>query len=170
MLLYNKYNKKEDTFQEKIKKLTKLQKKAVTKCNGFRKLIKSDIADVLSVVVVLIIKICGLPCEGVNVARVDLGGGGVIDEGEGRAVVVGDGLAGGCLHRVAYLGAAVCVAQHVDVAVVEACQHDGLGVHHGGDEAEELGLEAGVVDFKVGFQRLAAESALGGVFQLTHIA
>ena len=44
MLLYNKYNKKEDTFQEKIKKLTKLQKKAVVFCNGFRKLIKSDFA------------------------------------------------------------------------------------------------------------------------------
>jgi len=58
----------------------------------------------------------------------------------------------------------------VDVAVVEACQHDGLGVHHGGGEAEEPGLEAGVVDFEVGLHGLAAEGALGGVLQLAHVA
>jgi hypothetical protein len=38
----------------------------------------------------------------------------------------------------------------VDVAVVEAGEDDDLRVHHGGDEAEQFGLEAWVVDLKVG--------------------
>ena len=58
----------------------------------------------------------------------------------------------------------------MDVAVVEANKDDDLGVHHGGDEAEELWLEAGVVDFEVGLHGLAAEGALGGVLQLAHVA
>ena len=55
-------------------------------------------------------------------------------------------------------------------AVVKTGEDDGLGVHHGGDEAEQFRLESGMVDFKVGFHGLAAESALGGVLQLSHVA
>lgn len=116
------------------------------------------------------IKVGGLADEGVHLARVDLGGGGVIDKGDGCAVVVGDSFAGGGLHGISDFGSSVSVAQHVDIAVVEACEDDGFGVHHGGDEAEQFRLESGVEDFKVGFHGLAAESALCGVFQFAHVA
>ena len=118
----------------------------------------------------IIVNLGGLADEEVNVARVDLVGGGIIDEGESRAGVVSDGLALGGFHVFSDFCTAVSVAEHVHVAIVEAGENDGFGVHHGGDEAEQFRLEAGVVDFKVGFQRLAAESALGGMFQPTHIA
>lgn len=118
----------------------------------------------------MVVEVGGLADEGVHHAGIDLCGGGVIDKGDGRAVVVGDGLAGAGFHVLADFRAAVFIAEHVDVAVVEAGEDDSLGVHHGGDEAEQLGLEAGVVDFKVGLHGLAAEGALGGVFQLSHVA
>ena len=124
----------------------------------------------VGVLVLLVVEVGGLSCEGVHLARVDLSGGCVIDEVEGGAVVVGDGLAGGGLNGVPDFGTSVVVAQHVDVAVVEAGEDDGLGVHHGGDEAEEFRLESGMEDFEVGFHGLAAESALCGVLQLAHVA
>ncbi len=96
------------------------------------------------------IKVSGLADKGVHCANIDLGCGSVIDECDGRAVVVGDALAGAGLHVLADFRAAVCVAEHVDVAVVEAGEDDDLRVHHGGDEAEQFGLEAWVVDLKVG--------------------
>ena len=37
-----------------------------------------------------VIEVGGLSDEGVHLARIDLSGGGVIDKGDGRAVVVGD--------------------------------------------------------------------------------
>ena len=98
----------------------------------------------------MVVKVGGLADEGVHHACIDLSGGGVIDKGNGCAVVVGDGLAGAGLHVLADFRAAVFIAEHVDVAVVEAGEDDGLGVHHRGDEAEQFGLEAGMVDFKVG--------------------
>ena len=116
------------------------------------------------------IKVGGLADEGVHLACVDLCGWGVIDKGDGCAVVVGDGLAGGGLHVLADFCATVGITEHVHVSVVEAGEDDGFGVHHGGDEAEQFRLESGVEDFKVGFHGLAAESALGGVLQLSHVA
>ena len=116
------------------------------------------------------IKVGGLADEGVHLARVDLCGWGVIDKGDGCAVVVGNSLAGGGFHGISDFGSSVSVAEHVDIAVVEAGEDDGFGVHHGGDEAEQFRLESGVEDFKVGFHGLAAESALGGVLQLSHVA
>ena len=118
----------------------------------------------------MVVKVGGLSDEGVHHAGIDLCGGGVIDKGNGCAVVVGDGLAGAGLHVLADFRAAVGVAEHVDVAVVESGEDDDLGVHHGGDEAQQFGLEAGVVDFKVGLHGLAAEGALGGVLELSHVA
>jgi len=116
------------------------------------------------------IKVGGLADEGVHLACVDLCGWGVIDKGQGRAVVIGDSLARAGLNIVADFSATVSVTQHVDIAVVKTGEDDGLGVHHGGDEAEQFRLESGMEDFKVGFHGLAAESALGGVFELTHVA
>ena len=116
------------------------------------------------------IKVGGLADEGVHLARVDLCGWGVIDKGDGCAVVVGNSLAGGGLHVFADFCATVGITEHVHVSVVEAGEDNGFGIHHGGDEAEQFRLEAGVIDFKVGFQRLAAESALCGVFQFAHVA
>lgn len=98
----------------------------------------------------MVVKVGGLADEGVHHAGIDLSGGGVIDKGNGRAVVVGDGFAGAGLHVLADFRASVGVSQHMDVAVVEAGEDDDLGVHHRGDEAQQFGLEAGVVDFKVG--------------------
>ena len=115
------------------------------------------------------IKVGGLADEGVHLACVDLCGWGVIDKGDGCAVVVGDSFVGGGLHRISDFGSSVSVAQHVDITVVEACEDDGFGVHHGGDEAEQFQLESRMEDFKVGFHGLAAESALGGVLQLAHV-
>ena len=91
----------------------------------------------------MVVKVGGLSDEGVHHARIDLCGGGVIDKGDGCAGVVGDGLAGAGLHVLADFRAAVGVAEHVDVAVVEAGEDDDLGFHHRGDEAEQFGLEAG---------------------------
>ena len=116
------------------------------------------------------IKVGGLADEGVHLACVDLGCWGVIDKGQGRAVVVGDSLARAGLNIVADFSATVSVAQHVDITVVEAGEEDGFGVHHGGNEAEQFRLESGMEDFKVGFHGLAAESALSGVFQFAHVA
>lgn len=118
----------------------------------------------------LLVKVGGLTDEGVHLTCVDLGGWGVIDKGDGCAVVVGGSLARGSLHGISDFGSSVSVAEHVDITVVETDEDDDLGVHHGGDETEELGLEAGVVDFKVGLHGLAAEGALGGVLQLAHVA
>jgi len=87
----------------------------------------------------LVVKVGGLADEGVHHACIDLCGGGVIDKGDGRAVV-------------------------------EAGEDDDLGVHHRGDESQQFGLEARVVDFKVGLHGLAAEGALGGVLELSHVA
>ena len=141
-----------------------MQRLSETNQTGFADLLGDDFFDNL------VVEVGGLSDEGFHLARIDLGGGCVIDEVEGGAVVVGDGLAGGGLNGVADFGTSVVVAQHVDVAVVEACEEDGLGVHHGGDEAEEFRLESGMEDFKVGFHGLAAESALGGVFEFAHVA
>lgn len=118
----------------------------------------------------MVVEVGGLADEGVHHACIDLCGGGVIDKGDSRAVVVGDGLAGAGLHVLADFRAAVFIAEHVDVAVVEAGEDDDFGVHHGGDEAEKSGLESGMVDFEVGLHGLAAEGALGGVLEFTHIA
>lgn len=118
----------------------------------------------------MVVEVGGLPNEVVHRSAVDLGCRGVIDERDGCAVVVGHGLAGGGFHVFADFSAAVCVAEHVDVAVVEAGEDDDFGVHHGGDEAEKSGLESGMVDFEVGLHGLAAEGALGGVLEFTHIA
>ena len=46
----------------------------------------------VGVLVFLVVEVGGLSDEGVHLAYVDLGGGCVIDEVEGGAVVVGDGL------------------------------------------------------------------------------
>ena len=118
----------------------------------------------------MVVKVGGLADEGVHHAGIDLCGGGVIDKSEGCAVVVGDGLAGGGLHVFADFCATVGITEHVHVSVVEAGEDNGFGVHHGGDETEQLGLEAGVVDFKVGLHGLAAEGALGGVLEFPHVA
>ena len=98
----------------------------------------------------MVVKVGGLADEGVHHACIDLCGGCVIDKGDGRAVVVGDALAGAGLHGLADFRAAVCDAEHANVAVVEAGEDDDLGVHHRGDETQQFGLEAGVVDLKVG--------------------
>ena len=59
----------------------------------------------------MVVEVGGLSDEGVHLARIDLCGGGAKDKGDGRACVVGDGFAGGCLHGVAYFSDAVGVAQ-----------------------------------------------------------
>ena len=73
------------------------KKKPSRRCSPFRKLIKSDFANGLMVDFIvngIDNGLGGRADKGVNAARVDLvGGGGVIDKGESRAVVVGDGLA-----------------------------------------------------------------------------
>ena len=92
----------------------------------------------------MVAKVAGLSVKGIHHTGIDLCSGGVIDKGDGRAVVVGDGLAGAGLQVLADFRASVGVAQHVDVAVVESGEDNDLGVHHRGDEAEQSGLEAGV--------------------------
>ena len=60
-----------------------------------------------------------MSADGIHLAHIDLCGGGVIDECDGRAVVVGDDLAGGCLHEIADLSTAVGVAQQRENGAVE---------------------------------------------------
>lgn len=98
-------------------------------------MVESLLAVIVSVsATTFIVQVGGLPNEVVHRSAVDLGCRGVIDERNGCAVVVGDGLAGGCLHVFTDFGTAVGIAEHVDVAVVEAGEDDDFGVHHGGDE------------------------------------
>ena len=72
------------------------------------------------------IKVGGLANKGVHIPGVDLGGRSVIDKGQGRAVIVGDSLAGAGLNIVADFSATVSVTQHVDIAVVETGEDDGF--------------------------------------------
>ena len=109
---------------------TRGNKKAVTICNGFQKLIKEPNNAIGLGCHGFVVEVGGLADEGVHHAGIDLCGGGVIDKGDGSAVVVGDGLAGAGLHVLADFRAAIGIAEHVDVAVVETGEDDDFGVHH----------------------------------------